>query len=149
MKIAPISFGKTVKINAPEVAAYEAANLINNQNQEKGCKKVQKELKDIFNDTTQKGDAYVYTLPEENETFILTGKECEKAASFYEEMIDGIDEAGSYYGAGDLFQIAAETLVERFQGNMQKLINETRENFEVSITYNREKGKIKKIDILK
>jgi len=149
MKTSSISFGKTIKINGSEIAAYSAANLINNPKQEKGCKKIQKELKQIFNDTTKNGDAFVYTIPKENETFILTGKESEKANRLFTEMLDDTDEAGSYYGAGELFQLAAQTAVERFQEQIQKLINETKEDFEISLAYNRDKDKIQRLDILK
>lgn len=148
MNIAPISFGKTIKINASETAAHEAASLINNPKVDKCCKSVQNKLKQTFNDVTPRGEAYVYTIPEDKETFILTGKESEKATEYYVDMVDDTEEMGRYYGAGHLFDISSNAAVERFQERMKSLINSTRDNFEISLAFDQEKCKIKKVDIV-
>ena len=148
MKIAPISFGKTIKINASETAAHEAAFLINNPNVDKCCKSVQNKLKQTFNDVTPRGEAYVYTIPEEKETFILTGKESEKATEFYVDMVDDTEEMGRYYGAGHLFDISSNAAVERFQERMKSLINATREDYEISLTFDERKSKIHNVEIV-
>lgn len=148
MKITPISFGKTVKINASETAAHEAASLINNPQVDKCCKTVQNKLKQTFNDVTQRGEAYVYTIPEEKETFILTGKESEKASEYYEDMIDDTEEMGRYYGAGHLLDISINATFERFQERMKSLINSTRENYEILLDFDERKSKIHKVEIV-
>ena len=148
MNIAPISFGKTIKINASEVAAHEAAFLINNPNVDKCCKSVQNKLKQVFDDASKRGEAYVYTIPEEKETFILTGKESEKATEYYVDMVDDTEEMGRYYGAGHLFDISSNAAVERFQERMKSLINSTREDYEISLDFDERKSKIHKVEII-
>ena len=48
MNINPVSFGRTVKVNAPYHVAQQAANLVNDQNVSKEEKQVQKQLKTLF-----------------------------------------------------------------------------------------------------
>lgn len=147
MNINPISFGRTVKVNAPYKVAQQAANLVNDFNVETEEKKAQKQLQTLFYDKTRDGDAQVFSINDKT-SYILSGEESKKAYELRSDMEDAIESAGAYYGAGDLFEIAMESHTDRYVDLMKLLISETHDGTEIDIDYDKNKKQIKSINVM-
>ena len=148
MNINPVSFGRTVKVNAPYHVAQQAANLVNDQNVSKEEKQVQKQLKTLFFDRTKDGEAKVFSTSP-NVSYILSGEESEHANALRFEMEEAIEAGREYYGADNpLSDITFECESERYEDLMKLLISETYDGTELDIDYDETKGQIKSINLM-
>ena len=77
MNVNPVSFGRTVKVNAPLNVAEHTVNLINNVQVKKGESRVQQQLKDFFYDVEQGNGKARVVAPngKQGDIFIVTGEE--------------------------------------------------------------------------
>ncbi len=147
MNISPVSFGRTVKVNAPYHIAQQAANLVNDFNVSPEEKKVQKQLKSLFSDRSKDGEARVISL-DKNTSYILSGDESEKANTFRFEMEEAIEAAGEYYGSGKLLDISIETESERYEDLIKSLISKTEDGTILDIDYDENRQQIKSINLI-
>ncbi len=148
MHISPISFGRTVKVNAPYHVAQQAANLVNDYNVSPEEKKVQKQLKTLFFDRTKDGEARVYSTSP-NTSYIFSGEESEHANALRFEMEEAIEAGREYYGADNpLADITFECESDRYEDLMKLLISETHDGTELDIDYDETKGQIKSINLM-
>ena len=99
MNINPISFGRTVKVNAPYSIAQHAANLVNDFNVSPEEREIQKQLKTLFFDRSKNGQTQVINYDSKT-SYILSGEESEKANALKTELIEANDAAEEYYGTG-------------------------------------------------
>ena len=147
MSINAVNFGRTVRVNAPYNVAQQAANLVNSVNVSKEEKKVQKQLKTLFFDKTKDGDAQVFSMNKDT-SYILSGEESKRAYALRGEMEETIENAGKYYGAGDVLEIAKECASDRYTDLMKLLISETEDGTELDIDYNKNKKQINAINVI-
>ena len=148
MNINPVSFGRTVKVNAPYHVAQQAANLVNDYNVSQEEKQVQKQLKTLFFDRTKDGEARVYSMGP-NTSYIFSGEESEQANALRFEMEETIEAGREYYGANSpLADITAECESDRYEDLMKLLISETYDGTTLDIDYNDKKGQIKAINLV-
>ena len=148
MTINPISFGRTVKVNAPYHVAQQAANLVNDNNVNKEEKNVQKQLKTLFFDRTKDGEARVFAM-DSNTSYILSGEESEHANALKFEMDEMIEAGREYYGANSsAASLKADMETERYEDLMKLLIAETYDGTTLDIDYDESKGQIKAINLM-
>lgn len=128
-----VSFGRTVKVNAPVSYAVKLQNMINNPENYPKFKKVTDKLQDTFNDVTPKGKAVafsdgIYT------SYILTGKESEEAAKIKEGFMQSVDSLDTFTQGGTSRDFAHIMLCDRYHSDIKSLIAKTKENTEIYIT---------------
>ena len=146
MNINPISFGRTVKVNAPYGIAEHAANLVNDINVSSEEKEIQRKLKTLFFDRSKNGQTQVINYDSKT-SYILSGEESERANALRTEMIEANDAAEEFYGAGSMLEIAKETHADRYEDLIKLLISETEDGTELGIEYDKDKKQIKSINL--
>ena len=146
MNINPISFGRTVKVNAPYSIAQHAANLVNDFNVSPEEREIQKQLKTLFFDRSKNGQTQVINYDSQT-SYILSGEESEKANALKTELIEANDAAEEYYGTGSILEIAKETHADRYEDLIKLLISETEDGTELGIEYDKNRKQIKSINL--
>ncbi len=147
MNIAPVSFGRTVRVNAPYHITKQAANLVNDFNVSPAEKNVQKQLKAVFSDRSKDGEARVISFNDRT-SYILSGDESEKANKLRYDMEEYIEAAGEYYGSGPLFDITKDVESERYEDLIKLLISETEDGTALNIDYDSNNNQIKSINFV-
>ncbi len=139
MKITPVSFGKTVKVYAPHHEAVRIANAANGA--PTVSPEVQKQVKNIFNDTA-KGHALAISFNnEEGISYILSGKESkEYTRDLYHKALFVRDTKMKCP-----IDVALRRVVKAnqdFNKRTHELIERTQENFALKISPKGEKIEI-------
>lgn len=135
MNINPVSFGRTVKINAPVPVAERAAQLLNakkNIGSDKKEKKAQQELKKIFSDIAQ-GRAQAVSV--NGVSYIVTGEESKKVSDFKIDKAIHLIEAKREYKEGPQLRKIKSEEEFRYNNLLKTLINNTIEPISISVKY--------------
>ena len=143
MNISPVSFGKIVKVNAPQHIAEKIAIMANGD----GKSKIDKDVKKIFDDIDE-GRACVYSPDNENETYIFSGKEGDAFKMSYKRAELVSDYAADYYGDDDFTSAAINEAWSRHRDNVWELLGLCSEKSVLKVDYDNETGKIKSVDLI-
>lgn len=143
MNISPVSFGKIVKVNAPQHIAEKIAIMANGD----GKSKIDKDVKKIFDDIDE-GRACVYSPDNENETYIFSGKEGDAFKMSYKSAELVSDYAADYYGDDDFTSAAINEAWSRHRDNVWELLGLCSEKSALKVDYDNETGKIKSVDLI-
>lgn len=149
MQINPISFGRTVKVNAPLSVTKHAADLINSAQNIRGEAAVQQQLKTLFYDSKEGRAIAVPVSGNKNESYIFTGNESKDVAILLKDRKEQINAAKKHYGTGtSMFEIVKNAEDERFSDLLTLLVAETEEPIELDIEFSKRKNRIKSLNIL-
>lgn len=142
MNIRQISFGKTVKLNMPEMEAYELAATINANRTAVGEKNriLQKDAKAIFDDTSE-GDAFVCSLDNGRTFYMLSGKESTKLQEIRNRVNTLLETMAEFYKHDDFFEQNVRYIRGREKEEVYNLINSTKENYILSLCHDEEQNK--------
>ena len=119
MNINPISFGKSVRVQAPYVVAKQAVELINEPLNENKSQ-IQTHLKGIFPD--YRYGAAILVEPRIDEFYILTGKEANQARLAKEKMEDVLDCAYKETDCLECSELEAE-VVQEYKDELDTIIS--------------------------
>ncbi len=147
MNISPVSFGRTIKVNAPLNVAKRAAKLVNMDKtvvSSKNEKEVQRKLIKLFYDSTQ-GAAQAVSV--NGQSYIVTGEESQRVADLKFDRGFQLDAAEKLYGKGEMYDIVKGAEDDRYDDLLKGIIYETEEPVSVSFKYakasHRAKSKVK------
>ncbi len=148
MNINPVSFGRTIKVNAPLSVAKHAVDLINTIPQRRGESRVQQQLKVIFYDTDKGRARAVAANGESGDVYIVSGMAGNDVGLLIKDRNFHIDEAKKTYGEDCYtYECIKEAEDERYTDLLTLVLFETEEPMELDIDYSKKKHRIKSIDI--
>ena len=133
MNINPVSFGRTVRVNAPLSDAKYLADLINTNNVPNGKKedkKAQEKLKTMFYDREQGKARAVEAY---GQSYILTGEASQMAKSLIEDRQFQLDAAMALYGESEMYNLVKGAEDDRYEDYMKLLISETKEPVSINV----------------
>lgn len=136
MKINPVSFGRTIKVNAPLSDAKYLANLINADSvhlDKKEDNSTQSKLQTMFYDR-EEGEARAVRVY--GESYILTGEASKRAKALLEDRQFQLDAAMELYGKSEMYNLVKGAEDDRFEDYMKLLISETKEPVSINIRKN-------------
>lgn len=144
MKITPVSFGKTVKVNAPHHEAVRLANAANNKTDIQIVKpEVEKQLKEIFNDR-DKGHALAVSFNDEPDvSYILSGEASREYQKDLHNTTKFVLDAKRTLPLEKHFRIVVDAK-HYFKQRTQDLIKRTMSDFSINVSPKGEKIEIVK-----
>ena len=148
MKITPISFGKSVRVNGSKEQAYDIARLANEKKVSKAERNAQKEAREIFSDSN-KGMVQVatYITPyNEEEIYLVSGDESNRLSRLNEQIATGIIQAGDALGDGDKFKISVKRQMNHHNQKVRDLLLKSATNYDISAIYDTSKTRVKSVD---
>ena len=150
MNISPISFGKTVQVLGNRQIAQDMVLLANAKKSKAANTVYQKEIKRVFDDieVTPTNDSKKAMLWETgDELYILSGTEAKRARKIIQDKIVANEAASEiHWGRVFIYKKTADRNEALMQGRIYKLIEETKEQYAISIGYdNKGKRHIQKI----
>lgn len=148
MQIRPISFGRTIKVNAPISVSKHAANLINSVQTIRGESDVQQQLKTLFYDSKEGRARAVAVDGNPNESYIVTGQASKDVSILIKDKNEQIAAAKKNYGECEMFNMVKDAENERFRDLLTLIIAENEEPIELNIDYSKRKNRIKSLNIL-
>lgn len=147
MNINPISFGRTVKVNAPLNVAKRATQLINMDKTVVGSKnekEVQRKLVKLFYDSPQ-GAAQAVSV--NGQSYIVTGEESQRVAELKFDRGFQLEAAERLFGKGSMYDTVKDCENDRYEDLLKGIISETEEPVSVLFNYSkashRAKAKVK------
>ena len=144
MKISPITFGKTVQIQAPFHEARRIANAVNYKKDDIQIvsPKVKDQVKEIFNDF-ESGHAIAYYTNDYNTCYIFSGKESrEYQKNILERVRKTLDAKQSYqYNKKEALNKILEAR-RMFSEKTDELIKRSQEDYAIKIYPNGKKVEI-------
>ena len=150
MNVSPVSFGKTVRVNATSDVAFDIARLANEKKVSKSEKSAQKEVKAIFDDVSF-APAQVTTYTNrwgEEEVYIVSGKESKKIDLLNEQIATGIIQAGDSLlplGKSEKFKKSLDRQYNRYLNQKRDFLLDSATNFSISAIYNPQKTRVKSV----
>ena len=150
MNVNPVSFGRTVKVNAPLSVAEHTVNLINDAQPKRGEARVQQQLKNFFFDTEQGNGKARVVAPngKQGDIFIVTGEESKSVVDLLKDRKIQLNAAKEKYGESELYAVVKEAENTRLKDLLTLIIDETKEPVELDVDYSQRKHRIKSIDIV-
>lgn len=147
MNINPISFGRTIKVNAPLNVAKRATQLINMDKTVVGSKnekEVQRKLIKLFYDSPQ-GAAQAVCV--NGQSYIVTGEESQRVAELKFDRGFQLEAAERLFGKGNMFDAVKDCENDRYEDLLKGIISDTEEPVSVLFNYSkashRAKSKVK------
>lgn len=149
MNVNPVSFGRTIKVNAPVKVAEHAADLINSVPNKKGESRVQQQLKTLFHDSRWGRARVVAPYGKHGDVFILTGTESEEVAELIKDRRFQLSKAKENYGKdSDMYGYVKDAEDARYNDLLKLAIHETQEPIELNLEYCNRKHRIKSMNIV-
>ena len=146
MNVNPISFGKTIKVQN-EKLAYQVRDIANRYQYELKTDRFEKQVAKTFDDIRPDYWAEQATVWETDDGFyVLSGEEAKESMKYRAEYEDAVENAGRYYGAGDLLDTSIEIYREDLNKQITQLIERTKESYTLAIEVIDGKTYLKKID---
>ena len=153
MKVAPISFGKAVKVNGSSDVAFDIARLANEKKVSKSERSAQKEVKAIFDDVkTAPARVLTYTTPNNNEEVYVSGKESLIASKLDEQVATGIIQAGDALLTDNethkyhKFELSKIRQMNRYNENKKNLALNSSPNFCIEAEYSKDGASVKEVN---
>lgn len=148
MKIAPISFGKAVRVNGTEQQAFDIARLANEKKATNSERNAQKEAKAIFNDVdVAPAQVATYKTPyNQTEVYIVSGVESKKLDRLNDELALGIIQAGNALNDSHRFQTSTNRQMNHHNQKVRDLLLNSATNFDISARYDKSNTRVKSVD---
>ena len=149
MNVNPVSFGRTVRVNAPLQIAEHAADLVNSLPTKKGEARVQQQLKTFFYDV-EKGEGRaraIAPLGKDGSVFIVTGEDSRAVGELAKDRKLQIEAAKKNYGKCEMYEMVKDAENARYKDLLTLTISENLEPVELYMDYSQRKHRIKSIDI--
>lgn len=148
MNIAPVSFGKTVRVIGSKDMAYDIARLANDKKASREERTAQKTAKTIFNDTNiaQAQVVSETTYRGKENVFIVSGKESLELDKLNDKLANGIILAGDVFGNTEKFGKSCDKQLRKHHFDIHGLILSSKADFDISATYNSKGTNIKSIN---
>lgn len=151
MRILPISFGQTVKVNGSTSNAFDIARLVNDKKVSKSEKHAQQKLKDIFYDV-EEGLAQVLTYTNksgEEQVYVVSGKESKKLDKIYNKIVNSIIRAGEVLLSDSHkyqeFENIKDKQLYRYNNAKRDLALDNVTNYSINAIYNKKGTSVKDI----
>ena len=150
MNVNAVSFGRTVRINAPLKVAEHAADLVNSSPTKKGEARVQQQLKTFFYDAEQGSSKAraIAPLGKDGSVFIVTGEDSKAVDELLQDKKLQLEAAKKNYDRSEMFEMVKDAENARFKDLLTLSISENLEPVELNIDYSQRKHRIKSIDIV-
>ena len=149
MNVNPVSFGRTIKVNAPLNVAEHAADLINSIPTKKGESRVQQQLKSIFFDSEDGRARAITPYGKTGDVYIVTGEASKEVGALIKDRQFQLNAAKKNYGNDSFaFNCVKDAENSRFEDLLKMTIHETEEPLELDINYSQRKHRIKSIDLI-
>ena len=134
MNISPVSFGRTIKINAPLNVAQRMAELINQNRsvQDREEKSVQQKLKTMFYDANV-GSAQAVDV--NGKSYIVTGETSYAVSDLLLDTAIHINAAKNAYGESEMFKMVEDEENKRCQEYLDLIIENSEEPISLSTKY--------------
>lgn len=134
MNISPVSFGRTIKVNAPLNVAHRMAELVNQSKsvQDKNEKTSQQALKTIFYDSNL-GSAQALEI--NGETYIVTGETSRFVSDVKLDAAIYITSAKKEYGEDETFEKIKESEIKRCNEYLSLIVKHSNESLSISTKY--------------
>ena len=154
MNISPVSFGRTVKINAPLNVAQRMAEIINQSKnvKDRDERSSQQKLKTIFYDANT-GSAQAIEV--DGQSYIVSGEESQTVSSFKLDTAIDINLAKKTYGDSKDFARIKEEEIKRCNEYLALMVQMNKEAISIYPKYDYEtskpicdKVKIKSINVI-
>ncbi len=131
MKVNPISFGKTIKVQNEKLAKKIEIAANDVYSKEQISDSFKKQVREIFDDATPDSpwDEKVTYWETKNGFYVLSGKEAKEGYKFVAQWDDANIRAGEYYGACDFLDIAYEEHATIRDKQVNELIERTKEPY--------------------
>ena len=148
MKIAPISFGKAVRVNGTEQQAFDIARLANEKKASNAERSAHKEAKAIFDDVdVAQAQVVTYKTPyNQTEVYIVSGTESKKLDRLNDELTLGIIQAGNALEDSRRFQTSTNRQMNNYNQKVRNLLLNTATNYNISAKYDKSGTRVKVID---
>ena len=150
MNVNPVSFGRTVKVNAPLKIAEHAADLVNSIPNKKGEARVQQQLKTFFYDA-EKGHGRARVIApngKQGDVYIVTGEDSKIVGELFKDKKLQLEAAKKNYGQSEMYEMVKDAEDARINDLLTLSIAETLEPVELNIDYSERKHRIKSINIV-
>ena len=126
MNVNPVSFGRTVKVNAPLKVAEHAADLVNSLSTKKGEARVQQQLKSFFFDSELGRARAIAPYGKTGDIFIVTGEDSNEVGELIKDRQFHINAAKKNYGNDSFaFNCVKDSENARFEDLLKLTIAET------------------------
>lgn len=139
MRLSPVSFGKTVRVLGNRQIAQDMVQLANAKKTKSVNTVYQKEIKRVFDDieVTPTNDSKKAMLWEANDgIYILSGTEAKRAKKIIQDKVDANFAASEiHWGRIYIYKDTADKNDKRMKERIEKLIEETKEPYGISIGY--------------
>ena len=149
MQIAPVSFGKTIKVNMSTNNAGLLVDLLNTKMASPDYRQLQADAKSIFNDTYE--GVAVFCSPDEGKTnYIVTGQESGILSSLRKRTLDVLEAVGCFYDEGPFLDKNIQYITKKENREVSNLIRNTRENYVLTIVNDEKTGlpRLRKLSIV-
>ncbi len=144
MNIAPLSFGRIVKVNAPLNVAEKVADLVNGKENGPAARKA----KGIFCDSGSGEAIALNPTRKQNESYIFSGLDARKAREIETDMRIECERACNYYhGDSDLVNAAFADAGDRACKKLNELIRTKRHAEHLNVVPSNDGSEIKFLDL--
>lgn len=134
MNVNPVSFGRTIRVNAQLNVAKRMAELVNqNRNvEDREERSSQQKLKTLFYDANT-GSAQAIEL--NKKSYIVTGDESQAVSDLLLDRGIHIGLAKNAYGEGEMFELAKDEEDKRCQEYLGYIVENSVEPVSISVKY--------------
>ena len=153
MRVSPISFGKSVRVNGSKDVAFDIARLANEKKVSKSERSAQKEAKAIFDDvSTAPAQVLTYITPyHEEEVYVVSGNESKKLDRLDEQVATGIIQAGDALLRDNethkyhKFEVSKNRQMNQYNQRKRDLALNSAQNYSINALYNKDGISLKSI----
>lgn len=148
MKIAPISFGKSVRVNGSTEQAFDIARLANEEKATKAERAAHREAKAIFDDVNiAPAQVVTYKTPyNETEVYVVSGIESERLDRINDEIALGLIQAGDALNDAHRYETSSNRQMNRYNQKLRNLVLNSATNYDISAKYDKSGTRVKSID---
>ena len=135
MNISPVSFGRTIRVNAPLNVAQRMADLVNQTRdvEDRDERSSQQKLKTIFYDSNV-GRAQTVSI--DNKSYIVTGEESIRVSDARLDMTIHVFDAKGTYGEGDMLELVKDEETKRCNEFLDVIVKHSAEPVSILPKYN-------------
>ena len=141
MRVTSISnntnFGKTVRVNMPAEEIHSLIHLINSKGADIEKEKLQKDAKDIFDDSRE-GRAVICSPDEGKTVYILSGKEANKLNDIRKKALNTAETISEFYDDGPFLDSNLKYIFKKANQEVSNLIQTTKQNYILSLGRDKE-----------
>lgn len=134
MNISPVSFGRTIRVNAPLKVAQRMAELVNQNRgvEDREERSSQQKLKTLFYDSNVGGAQAVEV---DKKTYIVTGDESQSVSDLLLDTSIHINLAKKSFGTGEMYEMVKDEENKRCQEYLGYIIKNSAEPVSIYTKY--------------